>query len=136
MFFGTSKDYGGIGLDIKRLKETMTNEERVEQYFAEIEGVFGTREQALNLLNNYDKYKKENDTQSVEILERMSIGRHHKEYWVKFEVKEPELLNNFMISWIVNGKSIAGVQGSVLDYGGVCNKDEIKRKMLKFIEEL
>lgn len=48
----------------------MTNEERVEQYFAEIEGVFGTREQALNLLNNYDKYKKENDTQSVEILER------------------------------------------------------------------
>lgn len=114
----------------------MTNEEKVEQYFAEIEKVFGTKEQALNLLNNYDKYVKENDTESVDILERTTIGRFQKEYWIKFEVKEPELLNNFMMSWVVHGKSIAGVQGSVLDFNGVCDKRELKQKIQRYIDEL
>lgn len=135
MFFGTSKDYGGVGLDIKGLKETMTNEEKVEQYFAEIESVFGTREQMLNVLNRYDDCLKNGDTESVEILDRLILGRQ-KEYWVKFEIQEPNLLNSFLMSWVVQGKSIAGVQGSVLDFGGVCDKNEIKQKMLKFIEEL
>lgn len=75
------------------------------------------------------------DTESVEILDRLILGRQ-KEYWVKFEIQEPNLLNSFLMSWVVQGKSIAGVQGSVLDFGGVCDKNEIKQKMLKFIEEL
>lgn len=114
----------------------MTNEEKVEQYFSEIEKVFGTREQALNILNRYDSLVKEGDVDSVKALDGLILGRHQKEYWVKFEIKEPQLLNNFMMSWIINGDSIAGVQGSVLDFGGVCNKDEVKDKMRKFIEEL
>lgn len=114
----------------------MTNEERVDQYFQEVENVFGTRERALNGLNAYDKFKEDSELNSIEAYDSITLGRHHKEYWVKFEVKEPNLLNSFLMSWVVSGKSIAGVQGSVLDFGGVCNKQELKDKLFKMIEEL
>lgn len=112
----------------------MTNEEKVEQYFAEIEKIFGTKEHVLTLLNNYEEYK--DDKKYIDSLDSITLGRHHKEYWIKFEVKEPQLLNIFMTSWVINGHSIAGVQGSVLDFGGVCDKNELKNKLRTFIDTL
>lgn len=114
----------------------MTNEEKVEQYFKEIEEVFGVKERSLNALNAYDKFKANGDFDSVNAYDSVTLGIHHKEYWVKFEIKEPNLLNSFLLYWVVQGKSIAGVQGSILDFGGVCNKKELKDKLLKMIEEL
>lgn len=114
----------------------MTNEEKVEQYFQEIEEVFGVKERALNALNAYDKFKADGDLGSIEAYDNVTLGRHHKEYWVKFEIKEPNLLNSFLLSWVLQGKSIAGIRGSVLDFGGVCDKNELKGKLLKIIEEL
>jgi hypothetical protein len=114
----------------------MTNEEKVEQYYQEIEKVFGTKEHAINSLNHYDKFKETQDLKSIEAYDNLTLGRHHKEIWVKFEVKEPNLLNSFMMGWVVNGLSIAGVQASVLDYRNVCNKQELKRKLLNMIENL
>jgi hypothetical protein len=110
----------------------MTNEEKVEQYFQEIESVFGTREKMLTYLSNYESA----DEKTKEIFDQITVGRYHKEYWVKFEVKEPDLLNSFLMSWVVNGKSIAGVQGSVLDFGGVGDKNELKNKLRAFIDTL
>ena len=114
----------------------MTNEEKAKEYIQEIEKVFGTKEQIINTLNHYDEFKKTQDLKSLEAYDRLTLGRHHKEYWVKFEVKEPNLLNSFMMGWVVNGLSIAGVKGSILDFGSVCNKQELKNKLLKIIEEL
>ena len=124
-----------VTLQLIKEKAKWPNEEKVQKYKQEIEDVFCT-EKVINLLNNYDKYAKDGDTESVEILDSTMIGVYHKEYWVKFEVKEPDLLNSFLMGWVVNGKSIAGVQGSVLDFGGVCDKRELKDKLLKMIEEL
>ena len=114
----------------------MTNEERVDQYFKEIEEVFGTRENVLSILNAYEKFKKEGDVDSISAYDRITLGRNHKEYWVKFEIKDFDILNSFLMSWVVQGKSIAGVQGSVLDFGGVCDKKELKDRLFKMIEEL
>ena len=75
----------------------MTNEERVEQYFQEIEEVFGVKERALNALNAYDKFKADGDLESVNAYDSVTLGIHRKEYWVKFEIEEPNLLNSFFI---------------------------------------
>jgi hypothetical protein len=114
----------------------MTNEEKAKEYIQEIEKVFGTKEQTINFLNHYDEFKETQNLRAVESLDDLTLGRHHKEYWVKFEVKEPNLLNSFMLKWVIDGLSIAGVKGSILDYGGVCNKQELKNKLLKVIERL
>ena len=100
----------------------MTNEEKVEQYYKEIEDVFGTKEGALNHLNAYDELKKLGG-ESVDCYENTMIGVHQKEYWVKFEVQDPNMLNSFLMRWVVLGKKIAGVQGSVLDFGGNAQKE-------------
>lgn len=113
-----------------------TNEQKVDEYFAEIEKVFGNKEQMVRYLDNYDLECKEGTERGRDAYEMNVLGRHHKEYWVKFEVKEPNQLNTFMMAWVVMGYSIAGVKGSVLDFGGVCDKNEFKQKMHKYIEEL
>ena len=115
--------------------EVITNEEKVQKYKEEVESVFSTNN-VINYLNNYDEFVKKGDIDSVSAYDNITLGRHHKEYWVKFEVDEPNLLNSFLMSWVIQGKSIAGVKGSVLDFGGVCDKRELKEKLLKMINEL
>lgn len=117
------------------MKVELTNEEKVQKYKEEVENVFHT-ETAINSLNQYDKFVKNGDLDSVSCYDQITLGIRHKEYWVKFEVKEPNLLNSFLMSWIIQGKSIAGVQGSILDFGEVCDKNELKNKLTKMIEEL
>lgn len=118
----------------------MTNEEKVEQYFKEIEGVFGTRGGALNILNSYDKLKELKDLESVDRYNNTMLGVHQKEYWVKFKVSESNLLNSFLMRWVCLGKKIAGVQGSTLDFGGIVQKEEfkeeLKKKLYKMLKEL
>jgi len=114
----------------------MTNEQKVEEYFQEIENVFGTKEKILRILNNYDNFKEKNDLKSIQVFDSVTLGRHQNEYWIKFKIEKPSILNSFLMSWITQGKSIAGVEGSVLDFGGVCNKQELKDKLFKMIEEL
>ena len=113
----------------------MTNEEKVQKYKEEIEAVFST-ENVINALNRYDKFKEEGDLESIKILDNITLGIRQKEYWVKFSIDEPNILNSFLLEWITGGKSIAGVKGEVLDYNGVANKPELKNKLLNFINEL
>ena len=114
----------------------MGNKSKVEQYFKDVENVFGTKEGILNLLNNYTLAKVSENTKSLELLNSNVLGINRKEYWVKFEIETPDILNTFLLHWVLSGKSIAGVQVTVLDYGGVVNKQEIKDKLLEFIETL
>lgn len=114
----------------------MSNKEKLEQYFQDIENVFGTKEQIKNLLDNYTLAKVSEDTKPLEVLERTVLGIYQKEYWVKIEIEQPDILNSFMLNWVIGGKSIAGVKATVLDYGGVANKQDLKNKLIQFIETL
>lgn len=110
----------------------MTNEEKVQKYKEEIEAVFNT-EKAINLLNNYDEYLKNGDKQSSQILQELMLK--NKEYWVKFTIEEPNILNMFLRYWVLEGQSIAGVKGQILDLN-VVNKNDMKIEIIKMIEEL
>jgi hypothetical protein len=110
----------------------MTNKEKVQKYKEEIEAVFNT-EKAINLLNNYDEYLKSGDKQSTQILQELMLK--NKEYWVKFTIEEPSVLNMFLRYWVLEGQSIAGVKGQILDLN-VVNKNDMKIEIIKMIEEL
>jgi hypothetical protein len=110
----------------------MTNEEKVQKYKEEIEAVFYT-EKAINLLNSYDEYLKNGEKQGVRILQELMLK--NKEYWVKFTIEEPSVLNMFLRYWVLEGQSIAGVKGQILDIN-VINKNELKGEIIKMIEEL
>jgi hypothetical protein len=110
----------------------MTNEEKVEQYKKEIEAVFLT-EKAINALNSIDKLKEQGDEESIKLYDMLTL--RGKEYWVKFTVTEPNILNSFLKFWVQEGFSIAGVKGQILD-ADVCNKQELRIKLSKFINEL
>ena len=114
----------------------MTNQEKVEHYFQDIENVFGTKEQIQNLLYNYTLAKVSDNTKPLEVLESTVLGIHQKEYWLKIEIEQPDILNRFLLHWVISGKSVAGVKATVLDYSGVVDKQDLKNKLLQFIETL
>jgi hypothetical protein len=102
----------------------MTNEEKVEQYFQEIEKVFGTKESTLNFLNNYDKHSIEDK----ERLNTLMLGRHQKTYKLEVKVDEPNILNNWVMTWLYsanNGGSIAGVKMQAVHFFDTPNKEFI-----------
>jgi hypothetical protein len=113
----------------------MTNQERIQKYKEEVESVFYT-DAVLKHLDNYDEYVKNGDTKAIESLDQITLGRDRRTYWVKFEIKKPDLLNSFLLAWVLRGKSIAGVKGTILSFDELYNKKEMKEKFDEFLKTL
>jgi hypothetical protein len=108
----------------------MTNEQKLEQYKKEIEAVFLT-EKAINYLNRRDNIIYEGNKEDLELMDRTNLGKFHKTYFIKVEVKKEDPLNDFFMRWLYSNLEIAGLRVTEISWDTIkhYSSEELKNKL-------